>query len=195
MEVEGESKAAVVKNADGDLIAQTELKIELSDRDRLIVTRGRPAFLQLDFDLAASHRVDIEPTPAEAVSEQFILAEVAPVDEKDIRVRGPLLASISMSMSYTVAIRPLHDRDGDFGRVKVHVTDDTEFEVNELTFAGAEGLRALNDAGQGTPTVAKGTLNVAERKFTADIVLAGSSVPGIDRDAVIGNVIKRTATS
>jgi hypothetical protein len=34
-------------------------------------------------------------------------------------------------------------------------------------------------------------LNVAEREFTAKIVLAGSSVPGIDRDAVIGNVIKR----
>jgi hypothetical protein len=34
-------------------------------------------------------------------------------------------------------------------------------------------------------------LNVAEREFTANIVLAGSSVPGIDRDAVAGNVISR----
>ena len=41
------------------------------------------------------------------------------------------------------------------------------------------------------PTVAKGTLNVADRSFSAAIVLAGSSVPGIDRDAVVGNVIKR----
>jgi hypothetical protein len=56
---------------------------------------------------------------------------------------------------------------------------------------GNDGLQALDTGGRSTPTVAKGTLNVAERKFTADIVLAGSSVPGIDRDAVIGNVIKR----
>ncbi|MBT8092621.1 MAG: hypothetical protein KJN77_06260, partial [Gammaproteobacteria bacterium] len=35
------------------------------------------------------------------------------------------------------------------------------------------------------------TLDVAEREFTASLVLAGSSVPGIDRDAVIGNVIER----
>lgn len=192
VEAEPESKVAVVKNASGETITQTELKIQLSNRDRLVVTRGRPAFLQLDFDLAASHSVDIEATPAEAVTEQFILAEVAPVDEKDIRVRGPLVSVNVDEMSYTVAIRPFHDRDGDFGRVKVHVTSDTEFEVNELTFGGVEGLRALNSAGQGTPTVAKGTLNVAERKFTADLVLAGSSVPGIDRDAVIGNVITRS---
>ena len=191
VEADGASKEAVVKNVDNEVLAQTELKIELSNRDRLIVTKGRPAFLQLDFDLAASHTVDIESTPAVAVSEQFILAEVAPVDEKNIRVRGPLVAVSIDEMSYTVAIRPFHDRDGDFGRVKVYATDETEFEINELTFAGVEGLRVLSDAGQGTPTVAKGTLNIAERKFTADVVLAGSSVPGIDRDAVVGNVIKR----
>jgi hypothetical protein len=191
VEAEGASKPAVVKNDSGQTLTETELKIQLSNRNRLVVTRGRPAFLQLDFDLAASHTVDIDPMPAEAVSEQFILAEVAPVDEKDIRVRGPLVSVDVDEMSYTIAIRPFHDRDGDFGRVKVHVTNDTEFEVNEVDYAGVEGLRALNDAGPGTPTVAKGTLNVAERKFTADLVLAGSSVPGIDRDAVIGNVIKR----
>lgn len=191
VEAGGESKSALVLDTDGDIVAESTLRIELSNRDRLIVSKGRPAFLQLDFDLAASHTVDIDAMPAEAVSEQFILAEVSPVDEKDIRVRGPLVAVDIDEMSYTVAIRPFYDRDGDFGRVEVTVSDDTEFEVNELMLVGAEGLRALADAAQGTPTVAKGTLNVLERRFTADLVLAGSSVPGSDRDAVVGNVIKR----
>jgi len=191
VEADGASKEAVVKDRAGNTLTQTELKIQLSNRDRLIVTRGRPALLQLDFDLDASHTVDIVPTPAIAVSEQVILAEVAPVDEKEIRVRGPLLAVSEDEMTYTVALRPFHDRAGDFGRVTVHVTDETEFEVDEMVYEGVLGLRALDASGPGTPTVAKGTLNVAEREFTADIVLAGSSVPGIDRDAVIGNVIKR----
>jgi hypothetical protein len=186
-----ESKEAVVKNMNGDILTQTELKIHLSNRNQLAITKGRAALLQLDFDLAASHEVDITPTPAEALSEQFIIAEVSPVDEKDIRVRGPLLGVSEDEMTYTVAIRPFHDRDGDFGRVRVHVTDETEFEVNEEVFTGVDGLRALNDAGPGTPTVAGGTLNVANHEFTASIVLAGSSVPGIERDAVVGNVIKR----
>jgi len=185
------SKAAVVKDIDGNVLTQTELKIRLSNRDQLIVTRGRPALLQLDFDLDASHTVDIVPTPADAFSEQFILAEVVPVDEKAIRVRGPLVGVSIDEMTYAVALRPFHDRIGDFGRINVHVTDETEFEVDEAMYVGVDGLRALDVAGTGTPTVAKGTLNVAEREFTADVVLAGSSVPGIDRDAVIGNVIKR----
>ena len=191
VEAADESKAAVVKDMDGAVLTQTELKIHLSNRDRLIVNKGRAALLQLDFDLAASHEVDIIPTPAEAVSEQFIIAEVSPVDEKDVRVRGPLVAVSEDEMTYTIAIRPFHDRDGDFGRVRVHVTDETEFEVNEEMYTGVDGLRALDAAGQGTPTVAAGALNTANHEFTASIVLAGSSVPGIDRDAIVGNVIKR----
>jgi len=191
VEADGAPKKAIVKDLNGSTITQTELKIRLSNRDQLTVRKGLPSLLQLDFDLGASHTVDIVPTPAEAVSEQFILAEIDPVDEKDIRVRGPLVTVNLDELTYTVALRPFHDRVGDFGRVKVYVTDETEFEVNEVVYAGADGLRALDAAGTGTPTVAKGTLNVAERKFTADIVLAGTSVPGIDRDAVVGNVIKR----
>lgn len=191
IEANGDAKEAIVKDLEGNVLGQTELRIQLSNRDQLRIVRGRAALLQLDFDLAASHTVDIAPSPAEAVTEQFILAEASPVDEKDIRVRG-LLAAVNVDeMTYTIALRPFHDRDGDFGRMRVHVTDDTEFEVDEEIYVGAEGLRALSAAGMGTPTVAAGTLNLAEREFTAAMVLAGSSVPGFGKDAVVGNVIKR----
>lgn len=195
VEAAGESKAAVVKDMSGNTLTQTELKIHLSNRNHLVVRKGRSALLQLDFDLDASHEVDTAPTPAEAVSSQFILAEVSPVDEKDIRVRGPLVSVSEDEMSYTIAIRPFHDRDGDFGRMTVHVTNETEFEVSEELYVGADGLRALAAADPQTPTVAAGTLNVADREFTASIVLAGSSVPGFNRDAVVGNVIKRDGNS
>jgi len=186
-----QSKKAVVTDLDGVPLQQTDLKIVLSNRDQLTVVKRRTALLQLDFDLEASHEVDTLPTPATAATEQFIVAEVHPVDEKAIRVRGPLLEVSEDGMNYVVAIRPFHDRVGDFGKFTVNVTDDTEFEVNGDLFIGAEGLRALSAAGQGTPTVAKGTLTVADRSFTADLVLAGSSVPGSDHDAVVGNIIKR----
>jgi len=191
VEVAGAAKEAVVTDTAGVALERTDLKIVLSDRDQLTVTKGRAALLQLDFDLGASHKVDITETPATAASEQFIVAEVHPVDEKDIRVRGPLIEVDEANNTYVVAIRPFHDRAGDFGKVTVHVTNDTEFEVNEEIFVGSEGLRALSGLEPDTPTIAQGTLNVAEREFTANIVLAGSSVPGIDRDAVVGNVIAR----
>ena len=191
VEENGGPKEAEVTDTSGTPLVETELRIILPDRDRLVVTKGRPALLQLDFDLAASHKVDLSSMPATAESEQFIVAEIFPIDEKEIRVRGPLVAVDEDAMSYTIALRPFHERDGEFGRATVNVTNDTEFEVDETMYAGIEGLRALAAAGPGTPTVAKGTFDVAARSFTADLVLAGASVPGIDRDAVVGNVIKR----
>ncbi len=191
VEADGESKEAVVMDMDGNVLGQTELKVRLSNRDQLRITKGRAALLQLDFDLDASHTVDIVPTPAEATTEMFIVAEVSPVDEKEIRVRGLLDAVNVDEMTYVVRLRPFHDRAGDHGRLRVQVTDQTEFEVDEELYTGADGLRALEAAGRGTPTIAGGTLNVADREFTAALVLAGSSVPGFDRDAVVGNVIAR----
>ena len=191
VEADGAAKEAVVTDLDDIELTQTTLRIELSNRDRLIVSKRRAHFLQLDFDLAASHAVNIDPTPARAASDQFIAAEVHPVDEKDIRARGPLVSVDTAEQSYTIGIRPYHDRQGDFGRFKVHVTKDTEFEIDGEVFVGQDGLLALDSAGQGTPTVARGTLTTADRTFTADIVLAGTSVPGSDSDAVIGNIIKR----
>ncbi|MGI9260558.1 MAG: hypothetical protein ACR2QR_00910 [Woeseiaceae bacterium] len=188
----GAAKETTVVDSVGTALGQTELTIKLAERDHLAVFKGVPSLLTLDFDLDASHSVDIDPTPAIAVAEPFIVAEIDPVDTKDIRVRGRLIEANVEEMFYTVAIRPFYDAAGDFGRVKVNVTDRTDFEVNEQAYAGVEGLRALNAAGQGTLTVAKGKLNVADRMFTADYVLAGSSVPGNGKDAVKGNVISRS---
>jgi hypothetical protein len=185
------SKDVIVKDLGGNILGETALRIQLSNRDQLRVNRRATAFLQLDFDLDASHEVDVSKTPAEAVTQQFIVAEVSPVDEKKIRVRGPLAQVIEDESSYVVAVRPFHDRVGDHGRMKVYTTDDTEFEINGESYIGSEGLRALAAAGQGTPTVAGGMLNLANREFTAAVVLAGSSVPGHDRAAIKGNVIAR----
>jgi hypothetical protein len=185
------SKAAVVTDASGAPLQETELRIQLADRDQLVVSKRRAHFLQLDFDLEASHAVDTVPTPATAAIDQFILAEVHPVDEKPLRVRGPLLAVNEDEMMYTIAVRPWHIRTGDFGRFQVNVSGDTEFEIDGEFFVGIDGLRALSAAGEGTPTVARGTLSVADRSFFADMVLAGTSAPGFDLDAVMGNIIKR----
>lgn len=191
VEHEGAGKDAMVVDSDGNTITDLEMTIQLAGRDRLVVTQGRASVLTVDFDLAASHDVDFLPTPAIATAAPFIVAEINPVVSKDIRVRGPLVSVSGDDVTYTVAIRPFHERSGDFGRVPVNVKDSTRFEVNDTFYSGLEGLRALDASGTGTPTIAQGTLNLAERTFTADVVLAGSSVPGIESDAVRGNVIAR----
>lgn len=189
----GNTKEAIVVDKDGKALTRTVLKIILPESDRLLITRGRASFLTVDFDLEASHDVDIVPTPALATAEPFIVAEINPLDSKDIRVRGRLLEVNQTEMWYAVAVRPFYDRANDFGRMKVNVTDDTEFEIDDVSYKGGqEGLRALDAAGPGTLTVAQGTLNLADREFIADIVLAGASVPGNGRDAARGTVIARS---
>ena len=185
------AKVAVVVDADGNPLGQTELKIRLADRDQLFINRATTSLLTIDFDLDASHTVDITSTPAIATAEPFIVAELDPVDTKQIRVRGRYIEANETEMYYVVALRPFYDKVGNFGRMKVFVTPDTNCEVNEAEYSGVECLRELETAGQGTLTVAQGTLNVAERKFTANIVLAGSSVPGNGMDAAKGHVIAR----
>ena len=192
VDANGAAKAATVIDADGNALTQTALKIVLPERNQLFITRGRVSLLTLDFDLEASHTVDVVPTPALATSEPFIVAEIDPVDTKDIRVRGRLIEVNETEMWYAVRVRPFHDHANDFGRMKVNVTDDTEFEVNDEPYKGGAGLEALNAAGEGTITIAQGSLNVADREFTANIVLAGTSVPGIGFDAVKGVVIGRS---
>ncbi len=191
VEADGTAKKASVVDIDGNPMGQTSLKIILSDREQLVVTKARASLLTLDFDLDASHIVDVVPTPAVATAEPFIVAELDPVDTKDIRVRGRFIEANIDEMYYTVALRPFYDALSDFGRMKVNVTDFTDFDVNEVAYTGAEGLRALQAAGQGTLTVAQGSINVAQREFTANIVLGGSSVPGNGKDAVKGSVISR----
>jgi hypothetical protein len=185
------ARDAIVVGADGNSLGQTELKIKLSDRDQLFINRATTSLLTIDFDLDASHTVDISSTPAIATAEPFIIAELDPVDTKEIRVRGRFMEANEAEMYYVVALRPFYDKVGDFGRMKVFVTIDSNCEVNEAEFSGVECLRALEAAGQGTLTVAQGTLNVAERQFTANFILGGSSVPGNGTDAARGHVIAR----
>ena len=185
------AKETLVVDAAGNPLGVTELKIELAERDHLVVNRATTSLLTIDFDLDASHAVDIAPTPAIAVSEAFIVAELDPVDSKEMRVRGLYQEANEEEMYYVVALRPFYDKAGDFGRMRVFVTEQTDCEINETEFSGIECLRALEAAGRGTLTVAQGNLNVADRQFTANIVLGGTSVPGNGMDAAKGHVISR----
>jgi hypothetical protein len=188
----GEPAVATAVGADGVPLGLVDVRVVLDDRQLLRVAPGRPALLTLDFDLAATHDVDLSTTPAKVTARPVLVASLDPVEQKELRLRGPLVSVDSAAGSYRVDLRPFHLRGGDLGEVTVHTTPDTVFEVNGTQYTGAPGLEALGAAGAGTPTVAHGVLETAERRFTADRVYAGSSVPGQGIDAVLGSVLARS---
>ncbi|HEY8519838.1 MAG TPA: DUF4382 domain-containing protein [Gammaproteobacteria bacterium] len=191
VEAGGETVQAQVVDETGAPLGVTELEIDLADREHLVVTRGRTAFLTVDFDLAASHDVDVTRDPPVVAVKPVIVAAVAPVEQKQLRVRGAVREVRVDDDEYVIAVRPWHRRDGDHGRFVVHTTSTTSFEIGAETYVGKEGLEALAELPEGTFTVAFGTLSTADRRFTAEIVHARDSVDGVNVDAVYGNVVAR----
>src|SRR5262245_33769879 len=188
----GNPVAATVVDASGQPLGTVTLDLELDNANRVFIAPGVPSLLQLDFDLAASHTVDLTTTPATAVAEPFVVASIEPVEDKELRVRGPLVSVNQAAGSYVVDLRPFNDVSARLGELMVATLPDTTFEVNGTEFVGAAGLSALAAAGAGTPTIAHGVLDLSDRSFTADRVLAGDSVPGNRFDAVFGNVTSRS---
>ncbi len=89
-------------------------------------------------------------------------------------------------------MRPWFLASGDHGQLTVHTSSTTSFEIDGTASTGADGLKALAAETTGTLTLAIGTLDTSTRDFTADTVLAGTSVPGEGLDAVQGNVVSRS---
>ncbi len=191
VEVGGTAVPADVRDPEGNPLGLYELEIELSGDRPLIVRPGLPALLNVDFDLAASHDVDTAQNPPLVTADPFIVAELEPVDEKELRARGPLVAVDTTAQTYSIRLRPFHHPLGDFGPAEVHVDADTTYAIDGVDYTGADGLAAMASLATGTPTVAHGTLNVGAREFTAAHVAAGNSVPGHTFDAAIGNILSR----
>ena len=191
VEVNGEPRAATVVGADGQPLGVVDLDIRLDNRNHVFIAPGVPALLQLDFDLAASHAVDITTNPVTAAAEPFVVASIESVEDKELRVRGPLVSVDTNASNYVIDLRPFHHPSARLGRLTVDTTATTSFEIDGVEYVGAAGLSALAALGAGTPTIAHGVLDVSERSFTAERVLAGDSVPGPRFDVVIGNVIAR----
>jgi len=188
----GQVVRAKVVGANGAPLGVKELDIQLPEREHLVITRGRAAMLSLDFDLAASHEVDLSQSPPVVKARPYIVAEVEPVAEKELRLRGALVSTDVAGSSYTVDVRPWFRPDGAHGRVTIHTTSSTSFEIDGVPSTGAAGLTALAAKPAGTMTVAFGTLARLDHRFTAETVHAGDSVSGERVDAVEGNIVSRS---
>ena len=187
-----DSVKATAVDGSGNPLGVTELEVRLDGKDHLVITKGRATFLAVDFNLAASNSVDLTQTTPVVTVQPFIVASVQPVDQKDLRVRGPLVSVDTTASSYVVNVRPWFVASGDHGEITVHTSATTSFEIDGAASTGADGLKALAAEAAGTLTLAIGTLDTSTRDFTANTVFAGTSVPGEGLDAVQGNVVSRT---
>lgn len=191
VEQDGDAVAADVRNADGLPPGVVTADVEMIGARALRVAPGLPSWITLDFDLEATNSVDTTQSPPLVVAEPVLIADPDLFDEKDRRARGPLLDVDLAGGTYTIALRPFRRLGGDFGRLRIVTDADTRFEIDGQPYASDEGLRALDAAGAGTPTLTLGVMERNGRAFRAVEVFAGASVPGTQYDAARGIVLSR----
>jgi hypothetical protein len=188
----GNTLSAVARDRSGNPIGTLDLGVHLDSQRPLTIVPGVAAHLTLDFNLAASNTVNLLVSPPVVTVEPFLVADVNSERPKPHRVRGPLVRVNTADSNYVVAIRPLHLRSGEFGRLSVTTDANSVYEIDQISYQGTAGLATLALKPSGTATVAVGELDVANRRFVAQEVYAGSSVPYGTADVVTGTVIART---
>jgi hypothetical protein len=195
VEKDGVAAAANLIDSEGLPLTTQTLQLQFDQDNRLVIARNRPAMLELDFNLAASHTVNLNAEPITITTEAYIIAEVDPVLKKEFRMRGPLINVNETESLFRIAVRPFHRTQGRFGGLNIHVNEETNYNINESTFVGTEGLAQMATLAEGTATKSLGVFNRAQNRFTALSVMAGSAVPGSDKDAVTGAVVARNGNT
>ncbi len=188
----GQAVAGAVIDQNGQPITTLDLTVKLDDRRALLIIPGIPAHLTLDFNLKASNTVDTSVNPPVVTVQPFLVAQVNQEDPKTHRVRGPLKSVNQNNSSFQVILCPYHRLTGDFGTLTVLTTQETIFEIDGVSYKGADGLNELEAKPFGTATLAVGDQHMGLRRFVAQEVYAGSSVAFGTNDAVTGSVITRS---
>lgn len=191
----------------GNPLAQITVDIDLAgvgDEQGLRLRPGVPARFTLDFDLDASNTVAIDDagTPDD-VSDDSATTLVAAVwvaeprldTEREHRLRGLLQSVDSSAPSVTLALRPFHLRSGAFGEITLALSDAAVYEIDQQSYAGADGVNALAALAPNSPLVAIGHFVQSDERFLVDQVFAGSSVPWAGGEFIKGVVTARDGNS
>jgi len=130
IQVEDDSGNAVavetITDSEGNAVTTMDVSVNLEGVNALLIRRGVPAYLTLDFNLAASNKVTFNNGTPEMTVEPFLQAELNVESDKPHRLRGPLQSVDAAGGSFKVIIRPFihHLGGGDkrFGTMTVTST-------------------------------------------------------------------------
>jgi hypothetical protein len=180
----------------GAPITTLEMTVHLEDRSRLLIAPGIPAHLLLDFDLKATHGVNLDnPLVPVVTVDPFLLADVNRMPLKLHRVRGALNEVSTGDSSFSLFLRPFYcplvGSHRQYGARTVTVTSETLYEISGTQYEGQAGLEAMAALNPLAAVIAIGDVQFNPLRFEARQVYAGSSVPGGTMDVVRGNVIAR----
>jgi hypothetical protein len=146
-------------DASGQGLAQVTLLLYLDPSDQLGVVRSSSARLSLAFNLAASNVVDT--TKKTVTVMPMIAASTQPLDNKVVRIRGPLGSINSSSTGFSAGIVPFDFGNAGAGSLGVAVQSVTTFEINGTPSTGTAGITQMGALKSGVMVEAFGTLTTS----------------------------------
>jgi hypothetical protein len=204
--VNGVPTKAKVVDTTGALVTTQTINVTLDTGHQLVVT---PTFattnaqrLALDFNLAASNVVNMATSPPTVTIKPFMTVATSASDTKLIRVRGPLINSSVNVGTYTVYVRPFFDEVNSLGSLTIFNSADTVYTLDGITYVGTPGLTALSQTSAGSTVTAAYTTyqptltpSTTAAKFTANFVVAGSTLEDFYTQGLEGDVIARSGNT
>lgn len=188
---EGNALEAMAVDESGNRLQRKEMEIQFNDNNPFVIAPGLLSHITLDFDLSASHQLDFSQAPPKVQVAPVLIADTKLDNPKTHRLRG-LLDTVNLEAStFNVHIRPFYRLTGEYGNLRVYSDTDTHYEINGIAYIAAAGLGQLAQLSADTPLIVHGKLDIQKQRFIADHVLAGSSVPWGDKDAISGHVLAR----
>lgn len=188
-----------IKDENGNAITTLDVSVGLDGTNELLIKRGVPALLSLDFNLKASNVVTFDGNDANLVVSPTLNASLESDPNKIHRIRGPLQSVDLVNNTITLYIKPffksIKTSDHHFGHALIHVNDQTAYDISGTTYTGSDGLNQINALQNLTGIIVEGAFDISSRTFTASQVYAGSSVPGGTMDGLTGTVVSRSGNT
>ena len=192
--VNGFPTATTVVGSTGAALTTLSVVVTFDPANPLVIAQSGAQRLNLDFNLAASNRVDLTTSPITVTATPFLTVDNNSATTKPIRVRGPLVSYNSLQGTYTVYVRPFLDEANSLGSLTLFSAPTTTYVIDNVGFVGAAGVTAVTNLGTGnitsayttyTPDPSAGTFNLTQ-------VYIGTAVESTTADRIEGTVIART---
>ena len=192
--VNGVPTATKVVGSTGAALTTMSVVVTFDPANPLVIAQSGAQRLNMDFNLAASNRIDQTTSPITVTATPFLTVDNNSNTLKPIRVRGPLVSYNSLQGTYTVYVRPFLDEANSLGSLTLFSTPTTTYVIDNVGFVGADGITAVTNLGTGNITSAYTTYapDASAGTFTLTQVYIGTAVESAAADRIEGTVIART---
>ena len=181
------------------------ITVKFDPNNPLVLSNQQSSTVNFNIDLDASNTIDYAAAalPVPIVVHPMFTVTANPVYTQPVLARGLFVYVNSNKGQFTLNSRPLHDvLDNPFGAVTVTPSASTYYNINGVTYVGAEGLTVLSKLSSQTdelqiaavgPAPTSGvpawnSLSGITPGFTATQVYVGTSLESTIEDHIVGFV-------